>query len=128
MESNDLRRIMLSSHVSLGQFENNDRLNRTIPHKAGESLALKLPYITGRSDGISELLVDGKSCLMVNLADHHDLANKIMVLRNDPSLARNLVDNGYVVYEKFLTPKVIGGELVRLFSDALNDLARAKQQ
>ncbi len=112
----DLRSIMLSSHVSLGQFKNNERLERTIPHKAFESLSMKLPYITGRAGGVSELLTDGKDCLMVNLSDPDDLADKILKLKNNPEFAKNIVENGYQLYKEKLTPEALAAELIKIVS------------
>jgi len=65
----ELREKMLTAHVSIGQVENHERLERTIPFKAFESLALKLPYINGNGLGIKELFEDRKNCLLVNMAD-----------------------------------------------------------
>lgn len=110
----DLRTKMLSSHISLGQFEKNERLIRTIPHKAAESLAMKLPYITGRAEGISELLTDGQNCLMVNLADPNDLADKILKIKNNPELAKKITENGYLLYEEKLKPEVLAKELINI--------------
>ncbi len=110
-----LRNLMLECHVSLGQFENHDRLNRTIPHKAFESLAMSLPYITGRAEGVQELLTDGKDCLMVNLADADDLAAKILILKNNLELRRSIAENGRRLYENNLTDRVLGGEIILSF-------------
>ncbi|MCX6718900.1 MAG: glycosyltransferase family 4 protein, partial [Candidatus Taylorbacteria bacterium] len=109
-----LRNLMLECHASLGQFEIHDRLNRTIPHKAFESLAMGLPYITGRAEGIQELLTDGKDCLMTNLADADDLAAKILLLKNDLELRRNIAGNGRRLYEERLTDYGLGREIIEL--------------
>jgi len=112
--TNELRKKMLTSHVSIGQVENHERLERTIPYKAFESLALKLPYINGNALGIKELLEDRKNCLLVNLADPKDLAKKIMELKNNPRLRKKLAENGYKLYKEKLNPKVLGRELLNI--------------
>lgn len=104
LPANQIRVLMSECHVSLGQFENHDRLNRTIPHKAFESLAISLPYISARSRGVSELLTDSKDCLMVNHADPDDLAAKILLLKDNSELRRNIAENGRRLYEEKLTP------------------------
>lgn len=121
LSSDDLRHKMLSSHVSLGQFENNERLKRTIPHKAAESLAMKLPYITGRAEGISELLTDGQNCLMVNLADPNDLADKILKIKNNPEIAKKITENGYLLYQEKLTPEILVDELLEIIERFVNN-------
>ncbi len=100
LEIDELRKKMLAAYISVGQVENNERLERTIPYKAFESLALKLPYINGNGLGIQELLEDRKNCLLVNLADPEDLAEKIMELKNDLELRKKIADNGYKLYKE----------------------------
>lgn len=86
----ELTQLMNGCHISLGQFEHNDRLKRTIPHKAFESLAMRIPYITGRAEGVQEILKDGENCLMVNLANPEDLVEKLSYSRIITYLERNL--------------------------------------
>lgn len=109
----EMRFVMSSCHVSLGQFGDNKRLERTIPHKAFESMATGIPYITGRSGGISELLTDKESCLMVNLTDPNDLAEKILELKNNPDLAEKIANKGFEIYHDKLTPKHLAEEIIR---------------
>ena len=112
LSTEELTEKMMSCHVSLGQFEKHERLERTIPHKAFESLARWLPYITGRAGGISELLTDGKDCLMVNCGDSPDLALKILELKNDPGLREALAKNGHELYESRLSPGKLAEDVV----------------
>lgn len=110
--ADELRRRMLQCHVSLGQFEKHDRLNRTIPHKAFESLAMGLPYLTGRALGVQELLTDGKDCLMANLADPEDLAAKILWLKNNPGRMEGIAENGRLLHEELLTGERLGKDIM----------------
>jgi len=107
----DIRALMLRSHVSLGQFEDNERLKRTIPHKAFESLAMHLPYVTADAEGVSDVLKDGENCLMVRPADPSNLAEKIIFLKNSPALQERLIEGGVKTYKSMFTPKVLGGEI-----------------
>lgn len=107
-----MARKMAECQVSLGQFEDHERLGRTIPHKAFESLALGLPYMTGRSAGIQELLTEGKDCLMVDLADADDLAAKVLMLKDQPELAKDIAKNGHEVYETKLAPSILAKGII----------------
>jgi len=112
---NDLRGVMGASHVSLGQFEDNERLSRTIPHKAFESLSMRLPYITActiESAGITELCTDRKNCLFVKPADPADLAKKIKMLACDAQLQVQLAENGFATYQSRFTSRVLGREVL----------------
>jgi glycosyltransferase involved in cell wall biosynthesis len=104
----DLRRMMSGCDVSLGQLSDNVRLTRTIPHKAYESMAMKLPYITARAEGIMEILTDRKNCLLTKPADPEDLADKILLLKNNPELANQLALNAFELFhEKFESKKIV---------------------
>ncbi len=116
---------MQECHVSLGQFEKHERLSRTIPHKAFESLALGLPYVTGKAGGISELLTDGKDCLVTNLADPDDIAVKILKLKNDPELAATLTENGLRLFNEKLTVRELGREIMAIAAGLTSASAKA---
>jgi len=108
-----LREKMLSCHLSLGQFEKNKRVKRTIPHKAFESLALKLPFITGRSASVGEILENGKSCLFVNLADAKGIAKAILRLKNNKKLRQKIARKGHQFYKRNLTAKILAKGLIK---------------
>ncbi len=110
----ELREYMQKCHVSLGQFSDHERLLRTIPHKAFESLTMRIPYVTGRALGVQELLKDGENCLMVNLGDAKDLAEKILMLKNNVELREKLANNGYQTYQKQFTSSILAAELLLL--------------
>ncbi|MDP2947880.1 MAG: glycosyltransferase family 4 protein, partial [Nanoarchaeota archaeon] len=113
LPSHELRKKMLECHVSLGQFENHIRLQRTIPHKASESLAMGLPYVTGKNMAVSELLTDRENCLMVSNADPKDLADKILELKNDSNLTQKIANNGHLLYKEKLSSVKLGREIIR---------------
>ena len=110
----ELRNLMNECHVSLGQFANHVRLERTIPHKAFESLAMKLPYITAKAKGHEGFLVDGQNCLLVEPANAKDLAEKILQLKNNPELASRISANGYKTYKEKASNLVLGLKLVNI--------------
>lgn len=113
---NKLRKLMLASHVSLGQFGDNERIQRTIPYKAFESLALGLPYLTGEAAGVKELLTDRINCLFAKPADPDNIAQKILKLKNNPELRKKIAENGYKLFQEKLTPQTLGKELLMLIN------------
>jgi glycosyltransferase involved in cell wall biosynthesis len=112
----DLRRHMLSSHISLGQLAQHPRLDRTLPCKLFEMLALKLPYLTGRNKAVLEILVDGESCITANPGDAKDLAERILHLKNHPEVCERIAANGYEVYKKSLTSKILAANVLDTIS------------
>lgn len=115
----EMRNLVLSCHISLGQFSNNERLERTIPHKAFESLALGLPYVTARTKGISEILKDGENCLMVNPADPKDLSEKIIYIKNNLKIAQKIGNNGLELYKDKFTPDVLSKQIISLLENLI---------
>lgn len=110
----ELREKMLSCHVSLGQFENHERLERTIPHKCFETLVMGLPYVTAKTPPVVEILKNEESVLFVNQADPGDLAQKILLLKNSPELAAAIGQNGRRLFEEKFTPKILAKEIISL--------------
>jgi len=115
----EMRHLMLSCHISLGQFAKHERLDRTIPHKAFEALALGLPYVTARAKGISEILKDDENCIMVNPADPKDLSEKIMQIKNELSAAQKIGDNGLDLYKSNFTPDILAKKIISLLENLI---------
>jgi glycosyltransferase involved in cell wall biosynthesis len=107
----DLRTALLECHVSIGQMDNNDRLNHSIPHKAFEALHMKIPYIAARARAVEELFTDGGNCLMVEPGNAHALAVAILKLRDENGLSDRLVENGLETYQTKASWQAIGTEL-----------------
>jgi glycosyltransferase involved in cell wall biosynthesis len=109
-----LREKMLSCHVVLGQFSDHPRLDRTIQNKTFEALALSMPYVTRESMSNREILTDKENCLLIPPADSEALAQSIMELKHDTALAARIAEEGYSVYRKKLTPKILATKLLDL--------------
>lgn len=108
----ELRNVMQKCHLSLGQLSDHQRLRRTVPHKAFESLALKLPYLTASNTGILELLKDGETCITCKPADAKSLADKILWAKNNYEAAEKIAENGYKFYKNELTPVILVKKLI----------------
>ncbi len=113
LSTNELREKMLSCHVSLGQLANHPRLLRTLPAKLYESLALGLPYLTGRNQGVLELLTEDENCIAVEPGNSDDVAKKILFLRDNPVLLQKIGEQGYLLYKEKLTAKKLAGDVIR---------------
>lgn len=109
-----IRVLMAPCHLALGQLAKHDRLNRTIPHKCFESIAVGLPYIHARYGPVAEILKEGESVVFVNPADPQDLADKILYLKNNPEIAQKIGDNGYKVYLEKFTPEKLAQDILAI--------------
>ncbi len=107
----EMRQMMLECHVSLGQFAAHERLKRTIPHKAFESLAMGLPYLTARSVGVAEILTPDKDCLMVKPDNPVALAEGLRQLKNDHELLVIIGKNGLDLYRQKFRPTVLAEQI-----------------
>lgn len=116
LSDNELRDLMASAHVSLGQLENHPRLARTLPFKLFESLALGLPYITAGTEPVREILKDGENILLVRPANPADLAEKILYLKNNSNIAKKIGENGHALYKSKFTPKILALRILTLLS------------
>ena len=107
-----LRNKMLECHLSLGQMANHPRVHTTIPHKAFESIAMKLPYLTGNNKGVMEVLGDGETCFAVSPGDSHALARKLIELRDNPKELERVAYNACRLYQREFTTKVLAKKII----------------
>jgi glycosyltransferase involved in cell wall biosynthesis/4-amino-4-deoxy-L-arabinose transferase-like glycosyltransferase len=108
--------LMLDATVSLGQFESNDRIERTIPHKMFESMSMGIPYITAHAPAASELLEDDVSALMVPQADSTAIADAILRIKNDPSLGQRLSREARHVFQEKSSQRVVAHSIASIVS------------
>ncbi|MCR4333494.1 MAG: glycosyltransferase [Patescibacteria group bacterium] len=113
----ELRKKMLECHLSLGQLANHPRVHTTIPHKAFDSIAMKLPYLTGENRGVMEILEDGETCFTVPPGDSHALARKIIELRDRPQELERVAENAYQLYQREFTPKILARKMIEEIKD-----------
>ncbi|MDP3792256.1 MAG: glycosyltransferase, partial [bacterium] len=107
-----LREIMQKCHLSLGQLSDHNRLTRTIPHKAYESLAMNIPYLTASNSGILELLTPDETCLTCDPADAKSLAEKILWAQNNYSIVEKIAENSYKLYQDKLRSSILAKNLL----------------
>lgn len=103
---------MKRADVSLGQFGDSERLDRTVPHKAYESMLLRIPYITAQARGIEEIMENGKHCLMIPPNDPQALADAILLLKNNSEMQVRLARNAFEHYQNSYNNKIIGATLL----------------
>ena len=112
----ELRKVILSADVMLGQFADHPRLERTIQHKTVEALALGMPYLTRDSASNREILTDGLNCLFVPPASPDALAGAILKLKSDPSLRARLSFEGRKIFEEKLSSEILVENVSQIIS------------
>lgn len=100
--------------LSLGQFEDNPRLNRTVPHKAFESLAAGVPYLSGDAPAVKEIIEEGKTGFFSPLADPILLARKIKSLSNNRKLLKEVSQNGKELFANKFAPRRLAKGIISI--------------
>jgi glycosyltransferase involved in cell wall biosynthesis len=108
-----------SAGCALGIFAPSEKAARVIPNKAFQALACGTPLITADTRGARELLVDGKSALLVPPGDPVALAAAMRRLAADPELARQLGAGGREAYEEQASEEVLGARWRALITELL---------
>ncbi len=107
------------SDVLLGAFVTTPKALRVIPIKIFEGLAVARPIIIGDPKAARELLDDRIHCLYAKIADSVDLAEKIMLLKNNHDLRASITRNGYDLYSSVLSHEKIGRQFKEIFEELL---------
>jgi glycosyltransferase involved in cell wall biosynthesis len=114
---------LASLDVSLGIFGDTQKAKRVIANKIYEAVAMGIPVISGNSLGIQELFSDGESILLAEMGNPKDIAEKILLLRNDKVLRKQIGDGGYRAFCERATPQIIGKELLTRLTPMLKNRA-----
>jgi glycosyltransferase involved in cell wall biosynthesis len=107
-----LRRKMLECHLSLGQLADHPRVHTTVPHKAFESIAMRMPYLTGRNGGVMEVLRDGETCFSVPPGDFRSLARKIIQIRDNPGEMNRVAENARMLYVREFSNEILAKKMI----------------
>ncbi|MDQ5893189.1 MAG: hypothetical protein QG640_200 [Patescibacteria group bacterium] len=105
---------MLDAHIMLGQFEDNPRLNRTIPHKAFEAFALGIPYLTGEAPAIKEIANNRVTVFFVPLKNSEELAKIIKELASDAGTLQKVAENAQKLFVERFSYKQIAQKIESL--------------
>lgn len=100
------------AHISLGIFGDTKKAKRVIANKIYEAIAIGAPVISADTEGIRELFTDRENILLCRIADPADLAEKIILLFEDPELRTRIGGGGRRLFEGRATPKRIGAQLL----------------
>jgi len=112
LPAEELRTFMQRCHLSLGQLSNHPRLERTVPHKCYESLAMRLPYLTAANRGILELLKDGETCITCEPENAESLAEKILWAKDHPRELERIAEKGHVLYKDKFSSHILAKKLL----------------
>src|SRR3989344_7393548 len=99
LQDDDLRREISDADLALGQFENNPRLNRTIPHKAFEAFAMGIPYLTLSAPAIKEIAKNDDTAFFIFSGTGQELDEKIESLSKNPNILDKVSRNALIMFK-----------------------------
>ncbi|MEQ9620234.1 MAG: glycosyltransferase [Deltaproteobacteria bacterium] len=92
-----------------------------LPLSILEAMAAGRPVIASDINGTDEIIIDGKTGILVPPADPRAIAEAIRRILSDPSLARNLADSGKKrAHSEFSSKKMVEG-VTRVYDDIIRE-------
>lgn len=108
----ELARYINEADICLGIFGNNLKARLVIPNKIFEAVACAKPIITARLAVINGLFVDGENIILVEPENARDLAEKILELKKNSELRKQIGGSAGKLFQNKLTAKKIVSDLL----------------
>lgn len=122
----DLAGMMSEADVCLGSFGMSARVQRVIPNKVFDALAVRRPVLTADTPAIREALTPGEHVWVCPAGEGEAIADAIALLKRDPDLRRSLADNGYQRFRERFSLEAIARDLGEMVSHLLQgDIAHS---
>jgi glycosyltransferase involved in cell wall biosynthesis len=106
----EIKEYIAKADVCLGLFGKPAKIQRVIPNKIWECVAMKKAILTGNAPALWELFDKDDICT-VPVADAKSVAEKIIELKGKPELVRQMAESAHKKYRDFASTKQLGKEL-----------------
>ena len=107
---------LAQGNVFLGFLQKHPSVDRIVPNKVYQGLALGKAVISGDTPVMREVFKNKDNVYLCNLADGKSLAEAVLCLKKDAALRYKIARNGYKIFIEKFTPQTIGKELIRIIS------------
>ncbi len=114
-----LAAMMSEADVCLGSFGTTARVQRVIPNKVFDALAVARPVITADTPAIREALTHGDNVWLCPCGDGAALADAIARLKRAPDQRSALAANGYQVFKDHFSLEALTRDLAGIVSELL---------
>lgn len=108
-----------SANAGLGIFGNTDKVERVIPNKVYELMAMGIPVITSDTPAIREKFSHKENIYLCDRADSDAIADAILDIKNNQSMREEISGKALLNIEKNLTPRILGEQLKKDLDEAL---------
>jgi glycosyltransferase involved in cell wall biosynthesis len=121
VEQERIPELMAESHVVLGVFGATQQSLRTIPNKIWQGLAMRRPVITGEGPAVGRELSHHQNVYLVERSNPEALAQAILELKANPTLAANIAAGGYDYVQQHSTARALGRQAASVLRPLLRD-------
>ena len=113
----EIGNLYLRSDVCLGQFSDLDRLTRTIPHKAFESLYFSKCYLTPATKSLQALCDSDEQMLYTTAISPQAIAEKLVFLEKNRQKVLEYGINGNSLYKRLLNQRHLAAQVSAICLD-----------
>lgn len=114
IRTNRLAQYVVDSDISIGHLGTTEKAKSVITNKTFHALACETAAIVGDCPANRELLTDNKNAVFVKMGSVDGLVEKITLLVRNKKLRTKIARNGYQLYQKTLTNKHLGKQLLQI--------------
>lgn len=100
--------------VFIGFLEKHPVVEKVVPNKVYQGLALGKAVLTADSPAIRGVLEDGKEVILCQAANPESIAQSILELYKNPKLTIKISEKGHLKFKQKFTPKKVGEQLSSL--------------
>lgn len=111
---------LATADIFLGFLQKHPSVDRIIPNKVYQGLALGKTVITADAPVMRSVFTHMKNIYLCNQADGKSLAKGIITLRKDKKLNALIAKNGYEKFKTEFTPPAVGKELLNYLQEYKN--------
>jgi len=98
----------------------NSSLSEALPLTLLEAMSSRIPMVVTNVSGNKELVINGKTGLLINPKSEHEIAKAIKKLIDNPELGKRLAENGYKLFKEKYTIEKHCENLANLYLSGLS--------
>lgn len=111
--------IIQKADIFLGFLQKHPSVDRIIPNKIYQGLALGRTIVTADAPVIRSLFTNKKNMYTCEAANPQSFVDAIIDLKNNPKMRSEIAINGYNLFMNEFTPKAVGAKLLAFIREIL---------